>query len=479
MSTGRTSNKEKIPHEIRGRSTWDPTFRQHLQAHYAYGSDGGGNEDDENDDSEYEYPTEAYVSGGLQTNGTPNPSDGPGNTQANEVTSQGAKKVGANNDGFQRVSYRRPTKNTEHTNGKQSKKSRAPHLLDLNFNKDNFAKACFRKRYEATGTFVLPKNCDDIEPDKAKMYDYLEELGVRLGSFIRPPQHIEDRTLFLWGKSEAIEKTIRELHEWLRLSKPLKATAPGPCKPRPGGQFSKTYSKIGDHYKREQDAMKKKAALQKFQQVPAKDQHFDYPGTFLWPVEEVKPQDILGDGLEAMDPIRMAYKCHIIFDDQHSHFKILTNNTMSVRKTFSRIEGIMKEYVARTHRPITKYYFVPPGISVHRKDIRVAPSQASGPFVCAPQIPTVTGMALEPAARTSWLKLSASLIDQSNRGIEDALRRTIRNLVFYRGQVRMRVYFGTFGLTTFRWPSTATSIPFKDFMENMAVEGTKGMMIRE
>ncbi len=23
----------------------------------------------------------------------------------------------------------------------------------------------------------------------------------------------------------------------------------------------------------------------------------------------------MGDGLEALDPVRMAYKCHIIFDD--------------------------------------------------------------------------------------------------------------------------------------------------------------------
>lgn len=464
--------------------TWDPRFRQQVQARYAYGPAEDSDEDDEDNDPEYEYPTAPYVSGGLQTNGhatngTPNPLNSPGNTQANGVISNGATKNGASNDGFQRVSYKRPTKTTEYAYGKQTQIPRLPRRLNLNSNKDNFAKACFRKREEATDKFVLPKDCNEIEPDKAKMYDYLEELGVRLESFIRPPQHSKDRELLLWGKSEAIEKTIRELQEWLRPSKPMRAIAPGPSKPRSGNQFSKISSAIGNHYKREQDAIKKKAELQKFQQVPVKGQLFDYTGTFLWPVEEVRPQDILGDGLEALDPLRMAYKCHIIFDDQRSIFRILTNNLASVQKTLARIEGIMKEYVARTHTPITRYYIEPPGISTHRKDIKITPSQASDSAVGAPLIPTLTGKALEPAAHADWLKLSASFVTQSNLGIEGALCKTIPNLIFYRGQVRMRVHFGTFGLTVFRWPGTATSIPFQDFMGNMALDGTKGMMIKE
>jgi len=483
------SNKEKIPHEIRGRMTWDPKFKQHYRSRYTL-ADGLDEDDDDDDveeednDLEYKYPTVPYVSGGLQadghaTNGAPNSPNIPGNTQGNGVTSNGGTKNGASNDGFQRVSHKRPPKNAEHANGKQQQKPRMPRRLNLNFNEDNFAKACFRNRDDHTGIFVLPKDCNEVEPDKAKMYDYLEELGVRLGSFIRPPQHIKDRDLLLWGKSEAVEKTIRELREWLRLSRPMRAGAPAPSRPRSGGKFAKDHSNISDQYKRAQAAIKKKAELQRFQQVPAKGQLFDCTGTFLWPVEEVRPQDILGDGLEALDPVRMDYKCHIIFDDQRSVFKILTNRIASVKQTLPRIEGIMKEYVARTYRPIIRYYIEPPAPPAHRRDIKIVPSQSSGSVAGAPQIPTLTGNALEPDARVNWLKLSAHLVAQSNRGVEDALRKTIPNLVFYRGRVRIRVHFGTFGLTVFRWPGTATSIPFEDFMRNMAMPGTKGIMIRE
>ncbi len=479
-STGRTSNKEKIPYEHKGRMTWDSAFA----ARYVNMCDDSSDEDAENNDSEHGYPTAPYISGGPQSNGnatdgTPNPPNDAKITQDHDDISNGATKKGVSNDGFQRVSYKRPTKNTKPANVNNPQKPGVPRWLNLNFNKDNFAKACFRKKDDPTGEFVLHKDCNEIEPDRAKMYDYLEELGVRLGSFIRPPQHSKDHTLLLWGKSEAIERTIRELQEWLRPSRPMRAITSGPSKPGPREQFAQSRSTRGDLYKRQQDAIKKKAELQKFQQVPAKDQHFDYTGIFSWPVEEVRPQDILGDGLEALDPLRMAYKCHIIFDDPHSVFRVLTDNLASVEKALPRFVGIMKEYIARTYRPITRYLVKPPGFSAHRMDVKITPSQATGSAVDAPQVPMLTGMAMELETRGQWLKLSARRVAQNNLDIADALRRTILNLRFYRGQVRMRVHFGTFGLTVWRKHGTATSIPFEDFMKDLAEPQTKGRMIRE
>ena len=71
--------------------------------------------------------------------------------------------------------------------------------FSLGFNKDNTARAAYRKRLPHTDTFSLDQDCDKIFPLARKMYDYFEELGVRYGSFIRPPQHAKDRDLLIWG----------------------------------------------------------------------------------------------------------------------------------------------------------------------------------------------------------------------------------------------------------------------------------------
>lgn len=448
--------------------TWDPAFRKQYQT--LFGSDDESDDDEDNNESESDHPTGPYISGGIQTN---DPSTQPTvsqNPKANPPITNNAIKSRTSNV-IQSNPGRIPPKGAhKNVNGKATQKARLPRRLNLNLNEDNFAKASFRRRDPPTGEFVLPKMCYDVEPNKAKMFNYLEELGVRMESFIRPPQDREDRMLLIWGRGENIERTIRELREWCSTSKPVRGRATQPRDWAP-----KIYSEIGDIRKRQKDAIKKRAELQKFQQVPAEGQIFDHTDTFPWAVEEVRPQEILGDGLEALDSIRMAYKCHIIFDNQHSVFRILTKYEDSVKQTQSRLEGVVKEYTARLNRPIAKYYIEPAAFANHREDVRIATSAVSS----APKIPILTGKPLELEARWKWLKTSADLVAQSNRGIENALRMTIPNLVFYRGQVRMRVHFGTFALTMFRWPATASAIAFEEFVKSVTTQGTKGTMIRE
>ncbi len=456
-SSGRASNKNALPYEQKGRMTWDPVYKAKHQ-------DGASSSESDSDDDfvDGDYPVGPYVSGGLQT-GQPTskamparPAPSP-TVRVNKIPSNGVT-----HDGFQRVSYRRPQKH------------RMPHRVHLNFNRDNTAKAAFRKREQPSGQFVLPRDCNEIEPNRARMYDYFEELGVRLGSFIRPPQHIRDRTLFLWGNTEQISRTGAELLNWLN-------PTPKAIGSRYQGKenFADIYSVKGDKYKQLQKKIKRDADVRRFQQEPAKGTTFDYTGSFLWPVDEIAPTDLLGAGLEALDPLRIKFQCHIVFDARLTVFKILTNDMESVKRTLARIQGIMKEYVARISRPIVRYYIEPPDPSSYRHDIKNVPSDSLVPKSGSAILPLMTGKPLEPGAYEQWRRQSGSLRAQSDRGIEEALHKTIPHLRFYRGQVRIRVHFGTFALAVFRWPGTAESIAFEDFMKNIAMAGTKGNMIRE
>lgn len=210
---------------------------------------------------------------------------------------------------------------------------------------------------------------------------------------------------------------------------------------------------------------------------------YGFTGAFLWPVEEVRPEEFLGDSLEALDPIRFEYKCHIVFDNQVSAFKIFTDDPESVRKTMLRITGVMREYTAkyttRNSRRVVDYVIEPPSPFAMRKDIKIVPGPTTDLGISSGKIPLLTGDILETIAYDSWLEQSRRMNVQNIHRIEQDLRKAIPLLPYYRGNVRMRIQYGTFELTTLRWPENTSSMPFQDFVTNLGLGGTKGRILRD
>ena len=471
---------------------WDPAYRDKHKDDIP----ASDSEDDEDDEYEnYDYPTGPYVSGGQQKpqslpQQNPTLSRTPAAPSASRAPFRGADKRGVDQDGFQRVQNKRPQQpqrplmgankrgvdhdGSHHVQNKRPQRPRVPRRMNFGVQRDNAAKAAFRRRDPPTGQFVLPRDCNEIEPNRVKMYDYFEELGVRLGSFIRPPQHIRDRSLLLWGNEEQIARTKAEISNWLTPSmQDLVARAKAKDK------FANVYSTTGHKYKALQEKYEREAAIRKFQQEPPEGKVFKFTGSFLWPADEIAPTDLLGAGIEALDPLRLKYRCHITFDARLSAFKIQANKMESITSTLPRLQCIMKEYVARINRPIVRYYIDVPELSEWRKELKKVPYETGNPLAASPFLPLMTGKGMTPVEKTKWLPQRKDLKAQSDRGIEQALCCTIPNLRFYRGHLRMRVHFGTFALTSYRWPGVGPSIPFEDFMENLGIAGTKGTMIRE
>ena len=438
---------------------WDKELRAQYKIDYPLSEI----DDDSDDDESLETQSLAgpYVSGGGSTKSP--------NTDTIPIDAAFSNRVSQENDkhGFQPVPAKRFGRQIPNPHGQTSAKPRMPRRANLNPNQDNTAKAAFRKREPAVDEFMLDRDCDQIWPDLPKMYEYMEELGVRQGTFLRPPQHPRDRKILLWGSAEQVEKTKLELKSWMNPARTASTRMNRPSQEK----FAEIHSSTGTKYKQIQDMIKKQAEMQEYQRVPAKDTVFPFQGCFLWDAD-VKPQEILGDGLEAMDPIRFSYRCHIIYDEVLLSFRVFSNKSDSINKTFKRIEGIMKEYRARTNRTMTRYALESHDEMLRRKDIHMVDRSGAG----SKSIPMMTGGALEPADRVT---LNAQLKEQSIYGIEEALRLTIPSLIFYRGQVRMRVNIGTFELTTFRWPPEADSVPFETFNKNLMMKGTRANLIKE
>lgn len=452
-------NKETIPYELRNAREWDPNYRKEDHSSNDDSDDG----DDFNSDEDYDYDYDCcvpYVSGGPEANGT----------AANKISNT------ANlSDGFQQVSYKHPSKNPPSPNGSglngrmanQHREHRARPKSIFNYKRDNLARAAFRKRQTPSGKYTLCKLCHEIEPNRAKMYNLIEEIGVRLGSFVRPPQHVHDRDLLIWGNAAQVQKTIAELHDHFGRSQDMirKSTAKD--------NFVNEHSTIGNNYKTMQKKMEKEALIQSFQQVPEASHTYPYTGSFLWPVDEVRPEELFGSSLEAFDPVRFQYKCHIVFDNKLSVFKVLTNNSESVKKALRRIEGTMKEFIAKNHHRRSVEYLVEPPSPAIKQDVKTLP----GPSLS--RIPTLIGKIIDSKAGERYLEQSTEMKVKNSHRLEQALCKTIPNLPYYRGQLQMRIYFGTFALSQFRWPGTASSISFEQFMENMALSNTKGDIIKK
>ena len=181
-SSGRALYKTgKIPYELKNQKEWD-TDKTKPQ----YQSDDDSEES--YNEIEDEFIHIPYVSGGTSIKQGP-----PSDEKPPEVVGQNGNapsRIVAN--GFQRVtnkkSSRVPTKPRNISAVQHDIRARMgnPGRVSLGYNKDNTARAAYRKRQPHSDTFRLKQDCDKIFLLPRKMYDYFEGLGVRNGSFIRP-----------------------------------------------------------------------------------------------------------------------------------------------------------------------------------------------------------------------------------------------------------------------------------------------------
>ena len=393
--------------------------------------------------------------------------------------------------GYTTVSYKHRKENSSNKVKKEGQSRRHPKQV-FNYIEDNPATARYRKHFPHDGKFILHKDCSEIEPDRAKLYDMLIEMGVRQGSFIRPPQHIKDRELLIWGNHGQVEKTLADLKRRLG-PRQVKIVSRISTK---RDDFASEHSNIGPRYRSTQKEILKEALLKLFQRDPEPGRNFPFVGTFLWPEDEIRPTEILGSSLEAFDPVRIEQQCHIVFEDKESHFKIMASKESSVLETMERIKGTMKEYVVKCSRRVTTNLIEPPTKSTTRKAIILEPGPSLGSATASSRIPVLRDQSLHPIQREELGKQPADMTSQdpvkpdglvkqttdmtfeNHRQVEESLKRCISNLIFHRSQVNIRINFGTFALTVYR-NTGAESLAFRDFVENLAMTATRGDLIRE
>ena len=338
----------------------------------------------------------------------------------------------------------------------------------LLYQRDNAAKASYRQRERATTFFTLDKPSSDIEPNQVKMHTALEEIGVRMDTYIRPPQSSADRNLLIWGTFAQASATITELKSWVRRCENILSS--GNFK---GPRGMPSVRHLTENQKRALDKqIQKEAARLKFRQTPSEGKSFQCTGAFLWPMDEVRPSDLLGPSYEALDPVRMFYQCYIIFDSQLSVFKILSNQIVSVTSALKRMEVIVREFVARSSRSITMHLVEPPSQEIIQKEIVLRDGRNY-------KLAELTGGNLTEQELAVLPDQNLKLAAENKTCMQHATLRSIAALRYYRGRIRMRVHLGTFALTVVRCPGGLPRMPRETFMEDLKMPSTEGKILKE
>ena len=362
------------------------------------------------------------------------------------------------------------------------RKARRPVSTRITFvqKQDNVAKSAFRKGLPHTSVYKLDQTCLKIEPNRAAMYKRFEEMGIRFGTYIRPPQFLLDRELLLWGAEEQILRTKAELDKWVQAAQEEKV---GPREKTMLKSKVEKFGKTGDLQERKDKAVDKKlreeAEKQKYQRDPPELQDFPFRGYFLWPAQEVSPEELLGPSCEAYDSIRTFNSAHILFDTKMSSFKVLSNTEDAIQHVFQRIEGTMREYVARSGKNYSMILVRLPEASKMRKNIRFLPYSMSSGGSSPTSTPHLTGDALSTDEVLQFVEEKAAIEARDRKRIRHAVDKVIARLPFYRGIVRLRVQFGVYAFTTFRGPKGASGVPFSDFLSDITISTTKGSLVRE
>ncbi|KAL8975079.1 MAG: hypothetical protein Q9197_000686 [Variospora fuerteventurae] len=374
-----------------------------------------------------------------------------------------------------------PPRNLSHIREVKSKKSpaksRPRQAITFTSKRDNAAKVAYRNNLPPSTTFDMGRALVEIEPSVLRLQRTLEEIGVRFGSFLQVAKRARsDAKLWIWGNQKQVDDTIKELRQW-RYARTR--SIPNLSRPAAKENFAKITSSIGVIHAAEEKTAKRNAERQHYQQAPQPGQRFRSTGYFLWPNDEVRAIDLFGPNCEALDPLRIECKVHILFDEARSVFKIHSNKgTEHVNQVIQRIENTIREYVARDHRPATLLLVEPLDSAEKRNHVKTV----DGPLVgvsCVPsKIPVLDGMKVENQDTAALKQVAEGLVLRNSNMAYTAAQKVLERIPYYRGHLRMRICFGTFTLVKFQWPPGTSSVTLDKFTTDVQSAGTKGALIR-
>lgn len=203
-------------------------------------------------------------------------------------------------------------------------------------------------------------------------------------------------------------------------------------------------------------------------------------GSFHWPVNEYRHDEVLGANYEALDPIRMECSCYIVFYKERDLFRVMgkqenvEHGLQRIRKICFQLDawqiGVLRLYLLRW----------PEDLDEMPSKVCLQPYDLPSIMIEAP----VAKVAHSPRGADSHIMdenevaIAQQSTEREGQTVKDEIMKTVRKLRFYRGNICMRLRLGTFLVRSYKPPKDG-SYELEEYKEMIAQPQFNGQVTCE
>ncbi|KAI6898442.1 hypothetical protein KC318_g11583 [Hortaea werneckii] len=306
---------------------------------------------------------------------------------------------------------------------------------------DGAAEAAWRAHKPPTGKVRIP----EFLVFSARQH---ETIARRCGAFVfnRNEESIGGEKIYsIWGDKEAFKRTVREIGAWIKAatSDIRRGAAP---------KFAKVISQTPEKRRRTERRWRREVQRQTYRQDPPPGKCFEAIGSFHWPIEECRPDEVLGSSYEALDQIRMDCSCHITFHAGLGVFRV-AGTASQVKAGLQRLLRTCFQITARQVLPVRKY-------------LLRWPHETVPTYIYLEQYEHPASLTSEGTSRTkSGRSPRGEYLEEDVRSARAAMetevnKRRVRNMIismlgklyYFRSSIQMRIRLGTLVLKQYKPP---------------------------
>ncbi|KAI7496103.1 hypothetical protein KC367_g6903 [Hortaea werneckii] len=276
-----------------------------------------------------------------------------------------------------------------------------------------------------------------------------QTIARRCGAFIfnRNEESIGGEKIYsIWGDKKAFERTVQEIGAWIK-------AATSDIKHGAAPKFDKVISQTPEDRRRSDRRWRREVQRQTYRQNPPPEKRFQAMGSFHWPIDECRPDEVLGSSYEALDPIRMDCSCHITFHAGLGVFRV-AGTASEVKAGLQRLRQTCFQIAARQVFPVRKYLLrwpqetVPDYLYLEPYDHPVSLTYESTQLTNHGRSPR--GEYLDEDARPARAAMETAV---NTRRVRNMIISMLGKLHYFRGSIQMRIRLGTLLLKQYKPPA--------------------------
>ncbi|RAL11411.1 uncharacterized protein BO97DRAFT_453920 [Aspergillus homomorphus CBS 101889] len=291
--------------------------------------------------------------------------------------------------------------------------------------------------------------------------DAFDDICRKTGAYINPP-HSDHDVIHLWGASYQVSEATELIQSILARCDTI-------AMPKKRDWTKTTAYSVGKEELADQLELED-ALIQAYRRAPDPSSPFFEKLLFLWPRKGPSIHSALGTELEALDPIRIKYECHLFVPkDLPDHICALGYAQGKTGLIAQLLRNKWAEVMA-SDLVKSKLYLVEP-VGTCQGEI-TARKEAGFTRTLFRTIP------LEESDIELWAG-RAELIKSKNKAyLLKVVDRCLKGVIYVRGHLRMRVNLGLFVLDHYRLPADGKlAYGFEEFREMLFHEKTRGRLV--